>query len=371
MSKNVEDILSDENYDKNNINQHSHTEQEKLAALLLNTLKQPTASSLNEEEKRTLWKRISQSNTDNLKVKLVTKRHWGYSVAAAIALMMLSYGVWLNYSYNKGSNLINIALQKRHLLKNIEKVEITSKNSLIKFDSDSTILFNELDLKPDNDEIQNFSTLTVPYGQRSEIILADGSKIWMNSGSQLTFPNQFSNDKREVYLEGEAFFDIAHNPDKPFIVHSEDMNIEVLGTSFNLSSYQNDSYNSVFLLTGKIELTSSSKRVFEKQILHPGTEAKLNKSSNQLSVGSNPELADVLWTKKQLLLKSTPLPELLQKLVRVYNTEIVQDFKDNENESFSGRLNLNDSLITVLEYIYDPNKFTFKITKRRITVQKR
>ncbi|SJN18386.1 FecR domain-containing protein [Sphingobacterium sp. JB170] len=371
MSKNVEDILSDENYDKNNTNQHSNHEQEKLAAHLLNIIKNPVSSELNEEEKKRIWKRILQSNSKHFKVKTLTKRNWIYSVAAAIVLMILSYGIWSNYSYKQDSSLINMAAQKRHLLKTIEKVEITSRNSSIKFDSDSTILFNALDLNHTGDETQSFSTLTVPYGQRSEIVLSDGSKIWMNSGSQLTFPNQFSNDKREVYLEGEAFFDIAHNPDKPFIVQSENMNIKVLGTTFNLSSYQEDSYNSIFLLSGKIELTSSSNRVFKKQILHPGTEAKLSKSNNQLSIGSNPELIDVLWTKKQLLLKNTPLPDLLQKLIRVYNTDIIQDFKINEDESFSGRLNLNDSLSTVLGYIYDPNKFTIKHTEGRITVQKK
>ncbi len=111
--------------------------------------------------------------------------------------------------------------------------------------------------------------IIIPYGKRSDITLADGTHIWLNSGSQLSYPSEFKTDSREVYLSGEAFFDVKANPNKPFYVITRDIKIKVLGTRFNVSSYNEDNTTQTVLLKGKV--TTGKNKIFAQTIdLMPG-----------------------------------------------------------------------------------------------------
>src|SRR5690606_33005541 len=236
---------------------------------------------------------------------------------------------WLISSYESSSDtLLAAAAKNQYLLDKTDSVELRSSNNSILFESEKIINFEDYydnlsNLTADNNE-PVYSTLTVPYGKRAEIVLADGSKVWLNAGSQLTFPVKFDADKREVYLEGEAYFDITHSSESLFFVRSESFAIKVLGTTFNLSSYSEDTHSAVHLISGKISLENTNQSKFKSQILTAGTEAKLNKASNDLSIAEKID-RDVLWTKKQLLLNKTPLNEVIKKLERIYNAQIVAD----------------------------------------------
>src|SRR5690606_11414510 len=149
-----------------------------------------------------------------------------------------------------------------------------------------------------------FNTLTVPYGKRTEVVFPDGSKVWLNAGSQLTFPEIFEEEKREVYLEGEGYFEVEGDRKRPFYVHTADMVVKVLGTTFNVSSYHDDPFASTVLLSGEIELQSVGETSFDTQILKPGTAAVLRKDSKHLTISTETVENYISWTRKQLILKN-------------------------------------------------------------------
>ena len=128
-----------------------------------------------------------------------------------------------------------------------------------------------------------YNTLIVPYGKRSQLQLADGSKVWLNSGSKLVYPVTFEGKRREVYIEGEAIFDVAHNAKQPFIVLSKDHEIEVLGTLFNVSNYLDDESISTTLKNGSVQIRYKTDSFLKgRKVLKivPGTRSVYKKNSN-------------------------------------------------------------------------------------------
>ena len=125
-----------------------------------------------------------------------------------------------------------------------------------------------------------YNTLYVPFGKRTKIVLADNSVIWLNSGSKFIYPAQFEDEKREVYLEGEAVFEVAENKEKPFYVLTNDVEFKVLGTLFNVSAYPNDDFTSTALESGAVEL-NYKKSFFSSETINikPGTVAVFNKET--------------------------------------------------------------------------------------------
>src|SRR5690606_15971211 len=135
----------------------------------------------------------------------------------------------------------------------------------------------------------------------------DGSKVWLNAGSQLTFPEVFDEDQRTVYLTGEGYFDIKHDARRPFYVYTADMLVTVLGTAFNVSSYRDDPFTAAVLLNGKIALKGLGDGNFEDRILEPGSRAVWQREDRTLQVKQEDTDEYVSWTRKQLVLKSTTL----------------------------------------------------------------
>lgn len=194
-----------------------------------------------------------------------------------------------------------------------------------------------------------FSTLVVPYGRRAELVLSDGTKVWLNSGSRLVYPNVFKGNKREVLLQGEAFFDVAHQAEKPFHVYAKDVDVKVLGTSFNVRAYADEKDIKTTLVQGSVLLADL---VNEKNTVRlvPGnmgvfTEAKSFKLANV-----DTEMF-TSWKSGYLYLKNENLSELLKTLTRYYNISIQLDDPKKEERYFSGRLNLEPEPEQILQVI--------------------
>lgn len=143
------------------------------------------------------------------------------------------------------------------------------------------------------------SEISTRNGSKSNIVLPDGSKVWLNAGSKITYDKQFGENLREVKLTGEAYFDVVHNPAKPFIIHTRAMDIKVLGTEFNVKSYPDEKTTETSLIRGSIEVTLNDKRA-EKIILKP----------NEKLVVSNEVMDTVSVTRKKKLMPHTPIISL-------------------------------------------------------------
>jgi len=176
-----------------------------------------------------------------------------------------------------------------------------------------------------------YTEIVVPLGQMTRINLSDGSKIWLNSGSVFKYPTEFDQSSREVYIDGEAFMEVARDKHKPFIVNAKKFSAEVLGTSFNVSAYSTDVRASLTLVEGSVLLRSEDEK-WSKTLI-PGQIATL---------GEVPEVSNIntafytSWKEGKIVFRKETLEEIARKMERWYNVEI--RFKDEELKSliFSG-----------------------------------
>jgi transmembrane sensor len=191
--------------------------------------------------------------------------------------------------------------------------------------------------------------IIIPYGKRSGITLADGSHIWLNSGSQLSYPSEFGSNSREVFLTGEAFFDISTDASRPFYVTTKDIRIRVLGTCFNVSSYTEDNFSQTVLLRGKVSV--SQNKVFSKSLqLEPGERFTYDKSKNTFARDNVDIKLFSSWVDGFLIFENEPTTEIFKKLERYYNQQIIAD-QALDGITFSGKLDLKDDIRDVLNNI--------------------
>jgi len=237
------------------------------------------------------------------------------------------------------------------------KIVYDQKGENIVIDSVKNITQNVEEKKP------AFNTLVVPYGKRTQITLADGSKVWLNSGTKLVYPATITAGKREVYVDGEAIFDVTHMDGKPFYVKTKDFEIKVLGTVFNVSTYREDENTSAVLAEGKIEITSNNNTLLrsEKKTISPGTRVvfdKQNETFQTYQVNTDNFLS---WRDGYLILEKEQLKNILKKISRYYNVEIDLQNPQIGEETFSGNLNLRKTPEEVLDIIAETT--SINITK--------
>ncbi|SHE75405.1 FecR family protein [Mariniphaga anaerophila] len=191
--------------------------------------------------------------------------------------------------------------------------------------------------------------VVVPYGKRSEITLADGTRVWLNSGSHFSYPSKFDQNIREVYLTGEAFLDVKANQDSPFYVITEDVKVKVTGTRFNVTSYAGEDNSQVVLLSGKID-ASRNKRFARSIEVNPGERVVYNKTDNDLAKDKVDVELYTSWIDGYIIFNNEPVENILKKLERYYNEKIFIG-ELSSHVKFSGKLNLADDLEKVLKNI--------------------
>ena len=170
-----------------------------------------------------------------------------------------------------------------------------------------------------------YDEVYVPNGERMQLLFQDGSKVHLNSGSRIRYPKKFGLSERKVYLEGEAWFEVAKNKNRPFIVDLSYMDIKVLGTTFDVKAYPEEEAIFVALETGSIELKSRS---FKSYQLRPGEKAVYNKASGRCEVLRSHDVKMYsAWRRNVLVFKSAPLSDVMKTLARTY--DISFDVKDS------------------------------------------
>lgn len=187
--------------------------------------------------------------------------------------------------------------------------------------------------------------VVVPYGKSSVISLADGTKVWLNAGSTLKFPSKFNGSTREISLTGEMYIQVSPDKSKPFLVQTKNFSVEVLGTKFNVSAYENYT-KSVSLLEGSVQLKSKTTNAVMQ--LSPNEQALYMQDGNFKKETVNAENA-VTWTKGYIVLDKTPISEVLLQVERYYNLSF--NFENDANlqkRTCSGKLSISYGLDDVM-----------------------
>ncbi|RAJ11427.1 FecR family protein [Arenibacter echinorum] len=215
-----------------------------------------------------------------------------------------------------------------------------------------------------------YNTLTVPYGKRFDLMLSDGTQVTLNSGTSLKYPVQFLKTKnRQVFLDGEAFFSVAKDTENPFIVNTNELNVRVLGTKFNLSSYPEDQFVNTTLLEGSVAVYNKQDTFDSSNVslLEPGFKAEWNKYNKQILV----EEADIAmhtdWLNGKIILRHVPFKNIVKKLERHYNVDIVNNNPELDEEMFTASFDV-ESIDQVFKTFNVTYEMEYKINNRQIII---
>ncbi len=211
-----------------------------------------------------------------------------------------------------------------------------------------------------------FNTLRIPRGGEYKLELSDGTKVWVNSATELTYPEQFVGDERIVKLNGEAYFEVAENPEKPFIVRLNEMDVEVIGTSFNVMAYNDEDRIETTLIEGMVSITT---RADENILLSPNQQAQLNRESNIISKATVDPEKYIAWTNKVFVFDNDPLEKIFHKLSRWYFVEIDYASEDIKDLHFTGYFERYDEIGKILDLISSTNKVRFNVDDHVIRVE--
>lgn len=213
-----------------------------------------------------------------------------------------------------------------------------------------------------------YNTLTVPYGKRFEINLSDGTKVHLNAGTSLKYPVKFISGKtRQVFLKGEAFFDVAKDEKHPFVVNANQLNVEVLGTQFNFSSYPEDVETDVVLVEGSVNLYTPSDKN-NHVLLKPGFKGSYSKSAAG-QISTKPVITSIYtsWIDGELVFRNITFGNILKKMERHYNVEIINRNTQLTHEKFNASFR-NEPIEKILEYFKITYGIDYSINNNKIII---
>lgn len=230
------------------------------------------------------------------------------------------------------------------------------------------------------------------YGSKTSMVLPDGSKVWLNAGSKMTYDKNYGIDLREINLTGEAYFDVVKNADKPFIIHAGKVNIRVLGTAFNVRCYPDEKNTETSLVRGSLEITMSDSK--EKYILKPNEKLIVNNNLAMPAKDSDPvnkksfdvpeneielsslsrlqqdnSIIETSWVNNRLVFKSETFEEVALKMERWYAVSIAIKEGKLKTKRFTGVFE-NETVSEALDAIQLTTPFSYRITREQIIITK-
>lgn len=329
-------------------------------------------SDLTENERMVLLERIQK--TLRQEKKRERRRIFWYASAAAAAVALIVIGIALFVPSSEQITTTDRELIVGELL-NSEDIQLITSEEAIIFQNDVEVTLTEegtAEIVQANNETSKvqvarnkFNSLIVPYGKRSTLTLADGSKVWLNSGSVLEFPAQFSGKKREIRLtSGEMYVEVAHDKEKPFYVQSGNVNVKVHGTKFNVSNYSG-SAQSVILVNGSVSLQLADR----KEVFLTPNEQAIYSESGTIDTRKVDVSRFISWKEGYLSFDKTPMTEVLQQIGRYYNLSF--NFENDANlqkRTCTGKIYLSDNLDNVMTIIGLLSSTTYTRTDNKILI---
>ncbi|HBL75449.1 MAG: hypothetical protein A2W90_03795 [Bacteroidetes bacterium GWF2_42_66] len=380
----TEDFLLDENFIKlvngnsadgctlNQLKNHlpEKSEEISLAIGILNELKTKKRHISIEQKEETL-NAVYQSFRHQIRLKI-------FRYAAAV-LLFAGTGTSAFFILNKQSDIEDFVSssdtrsEKAELiLADGKRIEIDSKQSKIEYAANSaSVSLNDTATLEQSEPVNgnSFNQIIIPFGKRSDILLSDGTKVQLNSGSKLVYPPVFRGKSREVFVEGEAYFEVSENKNRPFFVRTESFRIKVLGTKFVVQAYKNEEEHNTILVEGKVSLTTTDSKTRAKTYeLSPNQKATFSENKNDFSISTVDNVESyIAWIHGYLNFENEDLISLTKRISRYYNVNIEINTQ-NINSTFSGKLDLKEeperilnglSIIFKTKYEKRGDKFVF------------
>ena len=340
--------------------------------------------TLNKSNTKEAWKKLNNELGEKKKIfRLNSNTILKYAVAACIVLLVGIYIVLKQTSKPEEYKLtesptIVTGTQKAVLITSDntkialgdfkEGKTFNLKNAMVK-DANNILTYHQTKEEPNKEALQPATnTLETPRGGEYSLVLSDGTRVYLNAETQLTFPEAFTADKREVLLEGEAYFEVAESKTKAFIVKTSDYAVQVYGTSFNVSAYASDKGSHTTLVSGSVGINTQTGT---KVKLNPGEQAYYDKSDNSFYTKKVDTHVYTAWKEGKFMFENETLEEIMRKLGRWYDTKTVYLDKEIRNRHFSGTLDRYDNIADLLNMIGMTTRIEFKIERNIIYVNKK
>ena len=235
-------------------------------------------------------------------------------------------------------------------------------NVRIEMDSNHLLRYSSHDsIEMANDNKNN--ELIIPKGGEYQVVLADGTKVWLNSASRLIYPQSFMGKERRVVLSGEAFFDVTHDAERPFVVETSRMNVKVLGTRFNVNDYDDNEEVSTTLVNGSVEIISGDQQAFR---LVPGEQAY--GKENELEKREVNVRLYTSWIDGKFLFNNTELEEIAKQISRWYDVEIFFSSESVKKVRFTGAIVKFKPLEDLVRMIESTSQVRFSVKGRTIVI---
>lgn len=201
------------------------------------------------------------------------------------------------------------------------------------------------------------NTVTVPYGQRVNLSLSDGTKVCLNAGTVFTYPSAFGKNTRNVELNGEAFFEVSSNKERPFIVHTQDCDVQVLGTKFNVNAYKGEHNFTAALMEGRIRVQNNLN---PKEVINIMPDMQVALEHGKLKVDEIPDYDVYRWRDGLVCFKELDFMQLLRKVEKYFGVNIKICSTTIRNHSFSGKFRISDGIDYILRVLQRDVKFTYE-----------
>jgi ferric-dicitrate binding protein FerR (iron transport regulator) len=303
---------------------------------------------------------------------------------AAILIVSLSIGaagfrIYQNqksYVYTTVADLGNGKSQLH--LSNGTVIDLEKDDSKIALSGDQKVTIDNekvIDLKKTEKEVASkMMEVVVPFGKKSQLTLEDGTKVWLNAGSRMAFLEKFTGKKREIFLEGEGYFEVAHNREIPFYVNTGEIAIKVLGTRFDVSAYKSDEAIETVLIEGKVAISERSALAFlkDESILLPNQRGSYDRTNRSIVIEDEPDVDNaVAWTEGVFKFHRQSINEVLNKLERYYNVKFVYNPGFPSKDLITGKLYLKDSIEQVMKTLEVVGKLTYRIEGDKIFIERK
>ena len=343
------------------------------------SLMERNSGILRGTDRKILFERIQQ-NIKKQETKRQKQKHLAWLSAAASILIIL--GMFYYFSDNRhpeiktpapvaqqikpgeSKALLQLATGEVIPLNARQREYIMVDSSLEIKNKAHTLIYDTKD--PATKDI-TYNTLSVPLGAEYKVILSDGTKVHLNSGSGLHYPTGFTGENREVCLIGEAYFEVAKDSLHPFIVKTGQMSIRVLGTSFNVKAYPAQEQTAATLEEGKIQVTCQGKNYN----ITPGSQITYNTTDQKIEIKEVDTELYTSWKSGYYKFEQMSLQEIMSTLALWYDLNIFYQNPETKNILFTGRLKRYENVENLLKKFEQTNEVEFIIKERSVTIKKK
>lgn len=325
------------------------------------------ASPKNYQEylkERKIWNAILMYSVDSTAKSTVHRKRLFFTICKYAAIAIIAFGVGGYALYNRVASDENFSylspmdISEPVLLQNNENYIALGAESFSLSDQKGIVTNNHTDKLLSyckNGASQGFlfkrkkadNRLLVPQGQTYKLELEDGTNVMLNSESELSFPSEFDSDRREVFLKGEAYFQVSHNKKAPFVVHTDQLDVQVLGTTFNVSGYSNENMLKVTLVEGAIRIHQEGDSVE----IRPNEQYYYDKNTQKKEIQVVDTELFTSWVNDEYIFKDTTLDEIFKRISHWYMFDVAYEIPSLKNKRFFLTIGRDASLEQIIQII--------------------